>query len=111
MMRPNSSLDNHPQGRHRIGTPVELNPESLAAWLSELPLTNIDYCGDAMLAVLRDMNGQHGLSSVERFRMLEQLRPAAYMLSQQAAERYLHDPAFPLPAPLERHADRGPALS
>ncbi|HUL11942.1 MAG TPA: hypothetical protein VLU73_07215 [Methylococcaceae bacterium] len=111
MMRPNSSLDNHPQGQNRTGRPVEFNSQALAAWLDELPLTNIDYSGDAVLAVLREMNEQQGLSSVERFRMLEQLRPTAYMLSQQAAERYLHDPAFPLPAPLERHADRGPALS
>jgi len=106
-MQQNPNLDYHPCDSNAVAMPVEFNTQSVAAWLDELPLANLDRSGDALLALLRTMNRLKSLSCADRIGMIEQLRPTAYMLSQHAVERHLHDPAFPLSGPLKRHADRG----
>jgi hypothetical protein len=87
--------------------PIEFNSQSVAAWLNELPLVNLDYSGDALLTMLQALNGLKSPSCADRFGMIERLRCTTYMLSRQGAERQLQDPAFPLSGPLQRHADRG----
>ena len=106
-----SNLDNDLYGRTQVSLPAEFSAQAIAAWAAELPVANMDYSGDAILALLRALNVLGELASAERFGIVEQLRPIAYMLSQQGAERHLHDPAFPLTPSLKRRAARGLGIS
>jgi hypothetical protein len=68
--------------KSRITIP-EPTPASLATWLAELPLANVDYCSDAVLAVLQAFNAKPDFSAQIRFDLAEVLRPCAAMLAQQ----------------------------
>jgi DNA-binding transcriptional regulator YiaG len=91
--------------KSRITIP-EPTPASLATWLAELPLANVDYCSDAVLAVLQAFNAKPDLSAQIRFDLAEMLRPCAAMLAQQTEGRFINAP-LPYPPWIARYARIG----
>ncbi len=107
------SIDNLSQSIIReIPPPEEFSESALDDWFSQLPLSDVDSAGEAILGLLRAVNMTDGLGCGERIRIAEQIRPLAVSLVAMNSEKHL--PAstlFPLSATNRRHSQRGVEIS
>lgn len=94
----------------RQSRPTILIPDptrrALDSWLAELPLANVEYCVEAVEAVLGSFNSRPDLPPTTRLEMAEPLRPMLSMLIQQSERRFL-DSALPYPPELQFSAKVG----
>lgn len=67
-------------------------PKALAAWLDELPLTNVIHCFDAVEAVLEYFNADTGIPAATRLELAELLTPTVALLAGQAEAHFLDAP-------------------
>ncbi|HYE36617.1 hypothetical protein [Methylocaldum sp.] len=74
-------------------------PSSVNVWLAELPLANLEYCSDAVMAALEAFNARPDLPGTIRFELAELIRPCALMLAERNQSHFVDAPLPYLPGP------------
>lgn len=96
-----------PQSFKYIKPLEDFSAPAIDAWISQLPLSDVDGACEAIYGLLRKVNMTDGLGCLERQRIVEQIRPPTVSLLAMSSERHLPASAlFPLPTSRHKHTQR-----
>lgn len=84
-------------------------PGTVATWLGELPLANVDYCLDALLTLLRALNAKPDLTSSIRLALAELIRPDIEFVTEQIDDHSI-EASLPYPDDTARQLETASQL-